>query len=107
ALTMIALGSVAYALAGREIKGRWSWDLVVPGVNVAAVSSMVTRQLGDPGPWRRAVTDVAVCALYALQYRAHPVLAFVPALVALDLSTSLARLNHRLGAESGRATSAS
>jgi Protein of unknown function (DUF2510) len=93
AIALLAVGTASYALCGRDLLGRWVWPLVVPGVNVAAVSSLVARRLGDPGPGRRALIDVVAATTYVLLYRDYPVLALVPALVAADLALSLSRLD--------------
>jgi hypothetical protein len=93
AIALLAVGTASYALCGRDLLGRWVWPLVVPGVNVAAVSSLVARRLGDPGPGRRALIDVVAATAYVLLYRHYPVLAVVPALVAADLALTLSRLD--------------
>lgn len=98
ALALAAVGTASYALFGRDLLGRWAWPLVVPAINVAAVSSLVTRRLGDPGPGRRALIDFMVATAYAALYRTYPVLAVVPALVAADLALSLSRLGSASGA---------
>lgn len=98
AVALAAVGTASYALFGRDLLGRWAWPLVVPAINVAAVSSLVTRRLGDPGPGRRALVDVMVATAYVLLYRTYPELAIVPPLLAADLALSLSRLSAASGA---------
>ncbi|MFI5036688.1 MAG: hypothetical protein ACHQFZ_10845 [Acidimicrobiales bacterium] len=96
ALGLLAIGSASYALAGRELVGRWSPAVLVPGLNVVVVSSLISRALGETGPLRRVGVDVALIGLYLLESGPHPYLAVAPALVSWDLTTSLARLGHQL-----------
>jgi hypothetical protein len=96
ALALLAIGSVGYAIAGRELAGRWSPAVLVPGLNVVVVSTTVSHLLGQVGPVRRVAADALFVVIYALRGGAHPYLAVLPALVSLDLTTSLARLEHQL-----------
>ncbi len=107
AVALIVLGTAGYAFAGRELAGRWSPILVVPGVNVIVVSSMISRRLGEVGPLRRAAANVALLALYVLESRNYPYLALLPALVSLDLMTSLTRMRSQLLGATGTARRAS
>jgi hypothetical protein len=81
--------------------------LVVPGVNVIVVSSMISRRLGEVGPLRRAAANVALLALYVIESRNYPYLAVLPALVSLDLMTSLSRMRSQLVGPSGSVRRAS
>ncbi|MDE3064376.1 MAG: hypothetical protein KGJ36_01745 [Acidobacteriota bacterium] len=96
ALAMLAIGVVTYALAGRELVGRWAPSLLVPGVNVLVVSTLVSSHLGERGALRRMGVDAALLALFVLQSGAHPYLAVIPAMVTFDLTTALERLGHQL-----------
>jgi hypothetical protein len=93
---LIVIGTASYAVAGRELVGRWSLAVLVPGLNVVVVSALTCLHLGETGPLRRVGIDVALIVVYVLGVRHHPYLAVAPALVSLDLTTSLARLGHQL-----------
>ncbi len=93
---LIVIGTASYALAGRELVGRWSPAVIVPGLNVVVVSALTCVHLGESGPLRRVGVDAALIVLYLLGLRHHPYLAVIPAVVSLDLTTSLARLGHQL-----------
>ena len=65
-------------------------------MNVIVVSSIISKRLGEVGRLRRAAANVALIALYVLESRNYPYLALLPALVSLDLMTSLTRLRSQL-----------
>ena len=92
ALAMLTVGTVAYSVVGRELLGRWTVPIVVPGLNVVVVTSLIDRRLNARAPVRRLVLDVAVLVLFVLQSHQHPYLAVLPALVAIDLAGAAQRL---------------
>jgi len=98
-VALLIIGSSSYAVAGRELVGRWSPAVLVPLFNVLVVSSIVSHELGETGPLRRVGVDVALLVLFVLGSRAYPVLAIIPAAVSLDLTTALSRLNGQLVGE--------
>lgn len=95
-MALLLIGTACYALAGRELVGRWAPALLVPGLNVLIVSSHVSHELGDAGPVWRAGVDVALLVLFILGSRTYPYLAIIPAVVSLDLTTALMRLSGEL-----------
>lgn len=95
-IALLTIGTASYAFAGRELVGRWSPAVLVPGLNVLVVSSLVSRVLGESTPLRRVGVDVALIVLFILESRSYPYLALIPALVSLDLTTALTRLSHQL-----------
>lgn len=95
-VALLMIGSVSYAVAGRELVGRWSPAVLVPFFNVLVVSSLVSHVLGETGPLRRVGVDVALLVLFVLGSRSYPILAIIPAVVSLDLTTALSRLTGQL-----------
>ncbi len=95
-VVLLIIGSASYAVAGRELVGRWSPAVLVPFLNVLVVSSLVSHVLGETGPLRRVGVDVALLVLFVLGSRSYPLLAIIPAAVSLDLTTALTRLNGQL-----------
>lgn len=82
AVGLLALGTVVYAEALRQLRGRWTLEAWIPGVNYLVVGVLAARRLGRPSGLRIA-TEVALLALYATSSRADPWLDLAPVLVAL------------------------
>lgn len=84
AVGLLALGAFVYALAARTLAGRWSVAAVVPGINVAYVSGLLSERLTGTWPTRRVVSEVILLVLFVAQAHAAPWLALAPVLVGLS-----------------------
>lgn len=92
AAVMLALGSLAYAVAAQALTGSWRPWAFVPGLNTVIVSALVARRLEDPRPARRVVVNVLAVAIFVARARVDPYLGVLPALVAADLMMGAQRL---------------
>jgi hypothetical protein len=83
AVAMLALGSVVCAFGVRELRGRWSIDALIPGVNFLLVSALVAQRLGRSSLLRNSA-DVVLLVAFAASSHAHTWLGVAPAIVALS-----------------------
>jgi hypothetical protein len=81
AVAMLALGSVACAFGAKELRGRWSIDAIIPGVNFLLVSSLVAQRLGRQS-FIRNIADVVLLAVFAASSHANVWLIVAPMIVA-------------------------
>jgi hypothetical protein len=85
AVAMLALGSVVCAFGVRELRGRWSIDAFVPGINFLVVSTLVAQRLGRSSYVRNLAT-VIVLTSFATSFHVDVWLGFAPMLVAFGHS---------------------
>jgi hypothetical protein len=85
AVAMLALGSVMCAFGAKELRGHWSIDAFIPGVNFLIVSTLVAQRLGRPSYVRNMAT-IGVLVIFATSFHTNVWLGFAPALVALGQS---------------------
>lgn len=83
AVAMLALGSVVCAIGAKELRGHWSIDDLIPGVNFLLVSALVAQRLGRPSLVRNAA-DVVLLAAFAASFHTHVWLGVAPMIVALS-----------------------
>jgi hypothetical protein len=81
---LLAVGSVCFSLAARELEGRWTIEGLVPGVNVLMVSGLITQRIGGRSPVWRVATEVVLLAVFIGQSHTQLWLGIAPALVTLD-----------------------
>lgn len=80
---LIVVGSVLFALALRELQGRWSAFAFIPGVNIFAVEAIVTSRLSAKSASARVIADVVLLALFIVGAHSESWLALALGLVAL------------------------
>lgn len=81
AVAMLALGSVAFAFGAKELRGRWSIDALIPGVNFLLVSALVAQRLGRQS-FVRNFSEVVLLAAFAASSHADVWLGLAPMIVA-------------------------
>ena len=81
AIALLVIGWVAYALAVRELEGRWSLVAFIPGVNVFVTSALITQRLGAKSPVLLVLTELTFVAAFVAAYHLDPWLAVVLGLV--------------------------
>jgi Protein of unknown function (DUF2510) len=86
AVALMLVGSVICAFAVRELRGRWTLDAFLPGVNLFVASVLVAERLGRRRSWR-VLSEIVLLALFAASSRADPWL-FVGPLVVAYVETS-------------------
>ncbi len=82
ALALLVVGSATYALAARALRGHWTVDAVVPGLNVLVVDVLASRRLGRPSSLRVAA-EVALLVVFCLSAHVDAWLGVAPVIVAL------------------------
>ena len=65
AVALLAVGSVVCAFGVKELRGRWTIDAFVPGLNLFVASFLVTQRLGRQKVWR-IVAEVTLLVLFAV-----------------------------------------
>jgi len=83
AVAMLAVGSVVCAFGARELRGRWSMEAFIPGVNFLLVSALVAQRLRRPS-FVRNTADVVLLTAYAASSHAHAWLGVAPMIVAFS-----------------------
>ncbi len=83
-LALLVAGTALFALAMRELDGRWSLAALVPGYNVLATSDRVIQRIANKAVKRRVVTHVLLLALYITQSHSQPWLGVALVIVATD-----------------------
>jgi hypothetical protein len=81
AVALLIIGSVVCAFAVKELKGRWSLEAFLPGVNLFFASALVARRLGRNQSWR-VLSEVILLVLFVISLHADPWLAIGPMIVA-------------------------
>jgi len=92
---LLAVGTTCFAFAGRELAHRWTIWSVVPGLNVIVVSALISVRLGAR-PGLRVTSEVVLMVMFAAWYHQDPLLAFIPAMVAIGHSRWITSLIDRL-----------
>lgn len=105
ALALLVIGSATYALAAKELRGRWTLDALVPGLNYLAVGVLAARRLGRPSALR-ATAEVVLLVIFATSAHLDAWLGVAPVIVAVGQSLWLRVLVDQLSASSIPATSA-
>ena len=105
-LALVALGSASFAVAARELEGRWSPWAVVPGVNLMWVNALVTRRLGGR-PVRRVLSETVLLVLFATQFHVQPWLGVAPMVVAFGQAQWTSTLIDQLTGPTVEATTSS
>ncbi len=82
AVGLLVVGTVVYAGASKELRGRWTPDAWVPGLNYLVVGVLAARRLGRPSGLR-VTSEVVLLTLYATSARADAWLDLAPVIVAL------------------------
>ena len=82
---LLAIGSVAFAFAVRELEGHWTLEALAPGVNVVMFWSLVTRRVTGQRYWLRDAFAVLVMVLFVTQAHSDPALGVLPSVIAWDL----------------------
>lgn len=83
-VSLLVIGSVLFALALRELDGRWTPFTFVPGANALLVGASITRRLGRRSPALRVVTEGALIAFYVANAHRQPWLGVALVLVSFD-----------------------
>jgi hypothetical protein len=80
-VAMLAIGSLVCAFGARELRGHWSIDAFIPGVNFLLVSALVAQRLGRQS-FVRNVADVVLLTAFAASSHADVWLGLAPMIVA-------------------------
>ena len=83
-VALFAFGTVCYAFALRALEGRWTIFAFVPGVNIVALSGLMTLRVGGRSPLVRVTSEIVLLTLFVAQSHSQVWLGIAPALVALD-----------------------
>jgi hypothetical protein len=83
-VALLVAGWVAYALAVRELEGRWTPFAFLPGVNVFVASGLVTERLSARSPTRRILTELLFVAIFVGADHTDPWLGAILGLAALS-----------------------
>jgi hypothetical protein len=105
AVALILVGSACFAFAARELEGHWTPWALIPGVNLIAVNTVVTRRLGGQ-PLRRVGAEVVLMVLFVAQFHAEVWLCVAPVIVAVGESRWIATLIEHLLSSSKPSTPA-
>jgi hypothetical protein len=81
AVALFFIGSFICAFAVRELRGRWSLDAYLPGLNMFVASALVTSRLGRGRSWR-VYAEIVLLGLFAFSLRNDPWLVTGPMIVA-------------------------
>ena len=94
-IALVLLGTALFAVAAKELVGRWTPWAFVPGVNLMVVNGIVTQRLGGK-PGRRVASEAVLMALFISQFHAEPWTAIAPVVVAVGQSQWTATLIENL-----------
>jgi len=86
AIALLAVGTIVCAFAVKELKGHWSFEAFVPGVNFFVASALVTQRLGRVRGWR-LVAEVVLLVLFMVSARDDLWLFIGPMIVAYTETT--------------------
>ncbi|HEY5104327.1 MAG TPA: DUF2510 domain-containing protein [Acidimicrobiales bacterium] len=81
AVALLVVGSVVCAFGVKELKGRWSPEAFLPGVNLFVASALVAKRLGRNQSWR-VLSEVVLLVLFVMSLHANIWLAVGPMIVA-------------------------
>ncbi len=82
-IALMLFGTVIFAVALRQLQGRWTIGALVPGLNVLVVSATVTKRLSGRSPLTRVLAEGILIALFAAGAHAQPWLSVALAVVAV------------------------
>jgi len=99
AVALLAVGSVVCAFGVKELKGRWSLEALVPGVNLFFASALVAKRLGRNQSWR-VLSEVILLVLFVLSLHTNLWLAIGPVIVAYIETTWFGALVDQLNGPS-------
>jgi hypothetical protein len=99
ALVLLVIGSATYALAVKALRGRWTLDAVVPGLNYLVVGVLAARRLGRPSALR-VTAEVVLLVIFATSAHVDAWLGVAPVIVTVGQSLWLRVLIDQLGATS-------
>lgn len=68
AVALLLVGTIVCAFGVRELKGRWSLEAFLPGVNLFVASALVTRRLGPVKAWR-IISEIVLLVVFAVASR--------------------------------------
>lgn len=68
AIALMLVGAVVCAFGVKELKGRWTLEAFLPGVNLFIASALVTRRLGRMKLWR-IVSEIVLLVLFGFSSR--------------------------------------
>jgi hypothetical protein len=91
AVALLIIGTACFAVAGRELEGRWTPWAFVPGLNLFVVNAMVTRRLGGQ-PLRRVGAEAILMVIFIAQFHNEVWLCVAPVIVAVGQSQWIATL---------------
>lgn len=92
------IGTAAFAVAERELEGRWTIVAVLPGINVLAVTALVAQRIVGRYPARSVIAEVILLGLFIAEAHAQPWLAAAVVIAAWDhLRTTSALLDQVSG----------
>jgi hypothetical protein len=101
ALALLIVGTVVCAFGVKELRGRWTLEAFVPGVNLFVASVVVTRRLGRTRVWR-VVAEVILLVLFAVAAHDDLWLCSGPIVVAyLETSWFSALIDQLTGSRTG------
>jgi hypothetical protein len=83
-LALLAAASAFFALALRELDGKWSIRACVPGLNVVVASERIIQRVAGKSAKRRIGSQLLLVALYITQSHAQPWLGVAMVIAAAD-----------------------
>jgi hypothetical protein len=83
-LALLCAATALFALALRELDGKWSIRACVPGLNAVLASSHIIRRVAGKNTRGRIGSQVLLTALYVTQSHAQPWLGLALVVAALD-----------------------
>lgn len=99
AVALLALGSGVCAVGVRELRGHWSIDAFIPGVNFLVVSALVAQRLGRQS-FVRNFAEVLLLTAFAASSHVDVWLGFAPMIVAFAQSMWMSALIDQLNGPS-------
>ena len=81
AVALLVIGSAVCAFGVKELKGKWSLEAFLPGVNLFFASALVAKRLGRNQSWR-VLSEVVLLVLFVMSLHADLWLAIGPMIVA-------------------------
>ncbi len=83
-LALLCAATALFALALRELDGKWSIRACVPGLNAVLTSDRIIRRVAGKSTRGRIGSQVLLIALYVTQSHAQPWLGLALVVAALD-----------------------
>ncbi len=104
ATALLTVGSFVSAETVRALRGRWTVDAVIPGINFLAVGALVAARLGRTSHVRTAA-EVVLLVIFTTSSRAAPWLDLAPVVVAFGRSAWLSVLLEQTSGDGDAVTS--